>query len=122
MSRLLKKICIFVLAFIIILSVAITINAEEEGIKVIINGKNMPGDDQLIIINGRTLVPLRAIFEALNVKILWEGSTKTVTALDGDTLISLQINNPVVKINGEDIVMGLQKVFQYTMIVMNLRE
>lgn len=45
-----------------------------------INGIKLIMDEPPTLVNGRTLVPLRAIFEALNVTPMWDQSTKTVTA------------------------------------------
>ena len=51
------------------------------------------------IINDRTMVPLRKIFELLGCEIEWNGSTKTVIATKGEKEIELQIGNSVAKLN-----------------------
>ena len=45
--------------------------------------------------DGRTLVPMRAIFEALGASVQWDGDTKTIVSFDpaSDTSIILQIDN-----------------------------
>ena len=60
-------------------------------------------DTNPVIENGTTLVPLRAIFDALNMSVEWDGETKTVTAAKDGLNILLQIGNTVAKKNGEDI-------------------
>ena len=45
------------------------------------------------IINDRTMVPLRKIFEVLGCDIGWENSTRTVTANKDNKEIIIQINN-----------------------------
>lgn len=55
------------------------------------------------IIDGRTLVPLRAIFEAMKADIEWDGNTNTVTAKRGNVTISIQIGADVMFKNGVDI-------------------
>ena len=62
-------------------------------ITVIVNGKVVVFDQTPIISEGRTLVPLRAIFEALNATVQWDDATKTVNAIRGETKISLQIGS-----------------------------
>ena len=47
------------------------------------------------IINSRTMVPLRKIFEILGCEIEWNGATRTVNAKKGSKEIILQINNNV---------------------------
>ncbi|TPG71547.1 copper amine oxidase N-terminal domain-containing protein [Brevibacillus laterosporus] len=46
-------------------------------------------------INGRTLVPLRAIFEALGARVDWDEATQTVTAMKDGTTIKLTIGSKV---------------------------
>ena len=64
--------------------------------------------DQLPIIeNGRTLVPLRAIFEKIGADVEWNGDTQTVTATKGDISISLTINNTTAYKNGQLITLDV---------------
>lgn len=77
--------------------------AAEKPVSVTVDGLPVAFDVPPIIRNGRTLVPFRAIAEALNVKVNWDGSTKTVSATDGKTSIRLQIGNKTAYRNGEPI-------------------
>lgn len=91
-----KKI-IFVLTFILSLSacvfasdVSVQINGE------IVNFKDEKGNIvNAQIINSRTMVPMRKIFEILGAEINWDGANRKVTGIKGDTTIELQIDNPV---------------------------
>lgn len=53
------------------------------------------------VINGRTLVPVRAIFEALNASVEWNGETQTVTGQRGSTTVIMQIGSTTAYVNGE---------------------
>ena len=44
-----------------------------------VNGKKVMLDVAPVIINGRTMVPIRFISESLDSQVLWDGETKTVT-------------------------------------------
>ena len=44
-----------------------------------VGGKTVKLDAAPRIENGRTLVPLRAVSESLNLKVDWDGETKTIT-------------------------------------------
>ena len=53
------------------------------------------------IINGRTMVPLRAIFEAMGAEVDWDPDTETVTATKGDVVVILTIGDTAPTVNGE---------------------
>lgn len=72
-------------------------------ITVVYNGKKIQFDQFPIIEDGRTLVPLRAIFETLGAEVDWNGDTQTITAKKDNTEISLTINNTTASKNGESI-------------------
>lgn len=53
-----------------------------------------------IIENDRTLVPLRAIFEAMGATVEWDDATRTVTSRKGDTTVVLTIGSRTPTVNG----------------------
>lgn len=55
------------------------------------NGNKVPPQ----IMNGRTMVPMRKIFESLGASVEWDGANKVVTGIKGDTQIKLQIGNNI---------------------------
>ena len=63
-------------------------------------GNEIKFDQQPVIENGRTLVPLRAIFEALGADVDWDDATRTVTSVKGNTTVELAIDSTEMKING----------------------
>ena len=99
MKKILMSVCLLV-------SILIMGNVSAADIEVQINGKIISFEDSEgnvvnpQIINDRTVVPFRKIFNALGVtddNILWNGETKTVTAKKDDLTIELQINNVTAK-------------------------
>jgi len=72
-------------------------------INIQVDGKTLSFDQPPIIENGRTLVPLRGIFEALGAEVTWNDLTKTAFATKGNTLIFLDIGSTVMHKNGTDI-------------------
>ncbi len=65
-----------------------------------INNKTMFVDDAQVeldvpaqLINDRTMVPMRAIFEALNATVDWDNDTETATAERAGIVIKIAINN-----------------------------
>ncbi len=64
----------------------------DDTIKVLLNGTAIDfADVAPQIINDRTMVPLRAIFEALGAEVAWDDATKTVTAVKDDVTIKMTI-------------------------------
>lgn len=70
-------------------------------IRVRLNGRYVDFDQPPITENGRTLVPMRAIMEALGITVNWEASSNTAVATKGNTTLRLQIDNPVPVRNGQ---------------------
>ena len=83
------------------------LRADQYPIKVYVGASEITFDQPPIIENSRTLVPLRAIFEALGASVDWDGGTKTVTAVKGGLTISLQIGSNVLNKNGEKIILDV---------------
>lgn len=86
-----KKIKIYVFVFVML--VFFNSNGYADDIKVYINSVEVKFDVPPIIENGRTLVPMRAIFEALGAEVYWDGETKTAAAYKGDIGVAVQVDN-----------------------------
>jgi len=54
-----------------------------------------------LIENGRTMVPLRAVFEVLNCKVRWEESSKSAIVEHGTTKIIIPANSTTAYVNGK---------------------
>ena len=76
-------------------------------ITVTVNEKIIDFDQPPKIIDGRTLVPLRAIFEALGATVDWNGDTQTVTSKQGKTTITLTINDNKMYKDGKAITLDV---------------
>lgn len=70
--------------------------------QVILNGQSLSFDVPPVIENDRTLVPLRAIFEALGASVQWDGESQMVTANKAGTEIKLIIGGSAYK-NGTPV-------------------
>ena len=71
-----KKILLTVMIFLIIL-LPLSVSAENDDITVCLNGEYIEFDVKPQIIDGRTMVPIRAIFETFGATVLWENETQT---------------------------------------------
>lgn len=90
MKNKLRKAIAMALTFGIISSTAVMAQNE---IKVYVDEKQVEFDVKPIIYEERTLVPLRAIFEALGAEVAWNQDTKTASAVRGDDTVSIIIDS-----------------------------
>ena len=65
-----------------------------------VDGNPSTLDSSPIIKNGRTLVPIRAIIEALGGTVDWDGTTRKATVTLGDTPLELWIGKSSATVNG----------------------
>jgi len=74
------------------------------GIDVVALGEKVVFDEQpdMDYENDRVMVPLRAIFEALDAKVTWIGETNTIVSTKKDTTVIMQLGNNKMYVNGEE--------------------
>ncbi len=70
-------------------------------VSVFVNGTRVNFDVAPTIIDGRTLVPLRAIFESLGATVEWDDFTKTVTGTKDGTTIKMTVGQNTFTVNDE---------------------
>ncbi|MBE7054374.1 MAG: hypothetical protein E7391_08945 [Ruminococcaceae bacterium] len=102
-----KRFLSLILSVAMILSCFSCIAFADGEIKITLNGTTLTTDQPPIIVEGRTLVPVRVIFEALGATVTWDDSIKTATGVLDGTTVSLQINNTVAKVNGKDVTLDV---------------
>ncbi len=79
----------------------------ENEIKVLLDGQELVFDVPPQLIDNRTMVPMRKIFESMGASVEWDGATQTVTATKGDIAVIMQIDNNVINVSGEDITLDV---------------
>lgn len=75
--------------------------AQNEKVTIMLDGKELSCDVAPQLVNSRTMLPMRAIFESLGAEVNWMGDDEIIIATRGEYMIALQIGNPV---------MSLQKI------------
>ena len=93
----------------LILSIFVSRGAFASGqdIKITIDGENLASDVAPVIINNRTLVPVRAIFEAIGGEVKWDQPTQTATGSKDGDIIKIQLNSKKASINGEEVILDV---------------
>lgn len=83
-------------------------------ISVYINGKKVGFDVEPQLINGRTMVPMRAIFEALDCEVEWDNDNQQITATkENDDVVAtiiMQIDKNSMKVDEEEKVLDVAPV------------
>lgn len=86
-----------------ILCIALVQSASASSIRILLDGAALSFDASPVIENGRVLVPMRGILEALGYSVHWQEHTKTVLAINGEVSISLPLNSNTVSVNGSAV-------------------
>lgn len=89
-----KKLLVSIVVCLILISTA-------NAVDLYVDLTKIDTDTPPTIVDGRTLVPLRAIFEALGAEVQWDNATRTATGIRGETVVSVQIDNKTAYVNGE---------------------
>lgn len=87
---------------------------ESPNVKIVIDGMIGSYEDVPLIVNDRTMLPLRAVLTNLGIPndddhIIWNGEDRSVTVITADeaTTIWLQIDSYTAKVNGVDTILDV---------------
>ena len=94
-----KKMTLVLLGAILCCALTMGVTAADD-IVVLIDGEYIQFDVPPQIINNRTMVPMRAIFEAFGATVEWDAQTRTVTADTGWRTITMTIGEKYYYIDG----------------------
>lgn len=72
------------------------------GVKALVNGVEPEMDVPPVIENGRTLVPFRALSEALDAEVKWDAEARTVTVTKDGAEVVLTIDSMVATVDGKE--------------------
>ncbi|NSW83619.1 MAG: copper amine oxidase N-terminal domain-containing protein [Syntrophothermus sp.] len=97
MSRFSKLLSIFLITFLTLQP------GNALAVSVTVNGAQLNCDPPPFIQDGTTLVPMRAIFEALGAQVGWDAETQLVTATKENRVVILQIGKPTGYINNQPV-------------------
>jgi S1-C subfamily serine protease len=85
---------------LILFAVFPSVAQAEPPIRILLNNRVLATDTPPILLGGRTMLPLRAIFEALGARVEWDATTKSITGRKRETVITLLVDRPTAWING----------------------
>jgi hypothetical protein len=84
-------------------SICTTAFAAEDIVRVYVNGEILPKYGKLL--DGNSVIPMRAFLEKIGFSVSWDDSTKTVTAKNNTTLMTVKADTNILAVNGEKVEM-----------------
>lgn len=85
--------------------VALQRDLGRDGRRIFVNGLSLEADP--MVVENRTLVPLRAVAEALGAQVDWDGATRTVTFGRGDLQVRLTIDSKEIAVNSRTVMIDV---------------
>lgn len=76
-------------------------------ISVVLNGRPVVFDQPPVIVNSRTIAPIRAIFEAMGAQVFWNETERTVTVRNETTTIQVKIDSTQAYVNGTEKILDV---------------
>lgn len=99
-----RKIWATILSALLIFPLVLQTPAQAaQAISIYINGVKLPTDQAPVLVGSRAMLPLRAIFEALDAEVDWNNKTKTVSAWKDGTTVVLKINARTATVNNQTL-------------------
>jgi len=98
-----KKIMVMSMFFVFLIAGILSnyVQGLNQEVRVILDDEALVFDEKPLIIDGRTMVPLRAIFEALAMDVSWDNRLQEVTAVKDNLEIILLVGSKTPTVNGE---------------------
>lgn len=105
-----KFLLIIFSAVILFSSVLLPVSADNSEISVFLDATKIEFDVKPQIINERTMVPIRAIFEEMGAVVEWDQSTSTAISTKGDTVVKMTVNSMDMYVNNQLVKMDTSPI------------
>ncbi len=104
----LRKKLFFFITYILFSIIPVTIlAANSQEIKVYVNDTRVKFDVPPVFIKDRTMVPIRAVFEAMGADVQWNDNTKTATITKSNKKVQIQLDNRNALVDGKTVQMDV---------------
>ncbi len=94
-----KRFLMFLAMIICLSGVNMTAFATDNYVTVMVAGESVRFDQAPVIVNGRMLVPIRAVCEKIGATVSWNENTKTASVTKDNLTLSLTIGDPIMKVS-----------------------
>ena len=95
--------------------------AEEDVVTVMVDNEKVEFDQNPIILDGTTLVPIRAVFEKAGAQVDWDGNTRTATLVKGDYTVTITVGDSALYKNGQAVSLSVSAIVYNDRILIPVR-
>lgn len=74
--------------------------AVKSDVSIVVNGKPVKPEREIVSISGRNLVPARTVFQEIGARVDWNEEKATVDIIKGESRVSMKIGSYDAKVNG----------------------
>lgn len=100
-------VCAAFLLLMVMIFGAATVFAGSSPVRINLDGVDVQCDSPPIIVEGRTLVPARAVFEAMGGAVSWDAAAREAAIEIDDVIVKLKIGSKKAYINGSEQVLDV---------------
>lgn len=109
-------------AAVCIIGIGTAALAEEEVVSVVVDNEKVVFEDQQpVILDGTTLVPIRAVFEKAGADVTWDQESKTATLIKGNYTVKITVGDSVLYKNNSQIALTVSALMYNNRILIPVR-
>lgn len=105
-----KAFSALIIVIALLFAATIPVSAAEKEISVYLDGEKIEFDVKPQTVNDRTMVPIRAIFEAMGADVQWDDKTNTAISTKNDIVIKMTIGSSDMYVNDKLVKMDVSPV------------
>ena len=110
------------MAAVFVIGAGMSAMAEEDVVSVVVdNEKVVFSDQEPIILDGTTLVPIRAVFEQAGAEVTWDQDTKTATLVRGNYTVKITVGDSVLYKNNSQVALSVSALMYNNRILIPVR-
>lgn len=104
-----RKIALAIAATMAISALTLNASADEyTQVNLLVEGQSVVTDQPAVIVDSRTMVPVRVVAETLGCEVDWDAETKTVTFTQGDVVASMVVGEKKLSVSNNGVATDME--------------
>ena len=104
-----KKIALAMAAAMTVSALALNVSADEyTQVNLLVEGQAVETDQPAVIVDSRTMVPVRVIAETLGCEVDWDAATKTVTFTQGSIVATMVVGEKTLNVTNNGVTTAME--------------